>query len=80
MSARSHDPSDIPTYLRFMRAYETVYPVNFIVIIGDEQDIGVDLAMLLVREAAKCRVCLLKGGIDAARLELAHMLRKGSQN
>ena len=63
-----------------MRAYETVYPVNFIVIIGDEQDIGVELAMLLAREASKSRICLLKGGIDAARLDLAHMLRKGSQN
>ena len=51
-----------------MKAYEQAYPNNFIVIIGDEQDMGQELGMMLVRKL-KHRVCLLKGGIDAAKIE-----------
>lgn len=49
-------------------------------VIGDETDLGTELGMLLLREATKTRVCLLKGGIDAAKVECPQLLRKGSAN
>ena len=52
-----------------MKAYDSIYPRNFIVLIGDENDFGLELGMLIFKQALKSRVCLLKGGIDAARIE-----------
>ena len=61
-------------------AYHKVYPDNFIVLVGDEVDIGHELGIIFYREAIKSRVCILKGGIDAAKIECFHLLRKGSAN
>lgn len=45
------------------------YPHNFIVLIGDEVEIGAELGTFLLREAFKARICILKGGIDAVVVE-----------
>lgn len=37
------DQSTIKTYCKFMQAYQQLYTDNFIVLVGDESDMGVEL-------------------------------------
>jgi hypothetical protein len=72
--------SAITTYCKFIKAYQTAYPDNLIVLVGDQSDSSLQLGLLLLMEVSASRLCLLKGGIDAARLDCPTLLRKGSAN
>lgn len=43
------DKQHLTTYIKFIKAYHKVYPDNFIVLVGDEIDIGHDLGILFYR-------------------------------
>jgi len=72
--------ASIHTYLQFLLAYSRAKPKNLIVIIGDKEDLGntfgVNLLLTLVEPLP--RLCILKGGIDAIKVECPQVLRKGS--
>ena len=72
--------SAIKTYCKFIRAYQMTYPDNLIVLVGDQSDSALQLGLLLLMEVSASRLCLLKGGIDAAILDSPSQLRKGSAN
>ena len=71
-------PADLQTYTNFTRSYHAAYPDHLMVFLGDKKQSGTQIATYLIQEAAKTKVCLLKGGIDALKLEAPHLLRKGS--
>jgi len=76
------DLDKIQTYIDFLELYHDNYPDNFIVLVGDKEDLGSNFgtSMLLSSKQAIERICVLKGGIDAARVENPEFLRKGSSN
>ncbi len=52
-----------------MQAYRENYPDNVIVIVGNKHSYGDKYDQFVVDHANVSKVCLLKGGIDAYRLE-----------
>lgn len=72
--------SSITIYCKFIKAYQATYPDNLIVLVGDKSDSSLRLGLLLLMEVSAGKLCLLKGGIDAARLDCPTLLRKGSAN
>jgi hypothetical protein len=53
----------------FMQAYRENYPNNLIVILGNKFNYGDKYAQFAVDHGLVSKVCVLKGGIDAYRLE-----------
>jgi len=51
-----------------------------LVIIGDKEDCGNNFGidMIFAMAAPLTRLCILKGGIDAVKIENPEILRKGS--
>lgn len=52
-----------------MQAYRENYPNNLIVILGNKYNYGDKYAQFAVDHGLVSKVCVLKGGIDAYRLE-----------
>jgi len=63
-----------------MQAYRENYPNNLIVIIGNKFNMGDKYAQFAVEHGMVSKVCILKGGIDAYRLEYTQLLRKAKNN
>mmetsp|Transcript_35037 Transcript_35037/g.34057 ORF Transcript_35037/g.34057 Transcript_35037/m.34057 type:complete len:159 (+) Transcript_35037:631-1107(+) len=65
----------------FLQLYHENYPDNLIIIIGDHKNYGHEFAKQAITEYGSVgRVCIVKGGIDAFKLEFPHLLRKGQKN
>ena len=64
----------------FMQAYRENYPNNLIVILGNKFNYGDKYAQFAVDHGLVSKVCVLKGGIDAYRLEYPQLLRKAKSN
>jgi hypothetical protein len=43
------DMNSLKVYCRFIRAYQLLYPDNFIIIVGEESDIGLELGLTLLK-------------------------------
>jgi hypothetical protein len=65
-----------------LKHYQNHYPENYIVLIGDQNDTGTSIgtSFIEISEGAIGRICLLKGGIDAVKVEHPELLRKGSNS
>ena len=72
----------VQVYLDFLKAYQENYPDSFIVLIGDHEDkgnaFGVNIIMQSEQPNLIRNVCILKGGIDAVKVEHPELLRKRS--
>ena len=64
----------------FMQAYRENYPNSVIVIVGNKHSYGDKYAQFVVDHGLVSKVCILKGGIDAYRLEYPQLLRKAKNN
>lgn len=63
-------------YLDFFTEYNEFFPQTFIVIIGDQGNLGHQFVMDLIEKNQIKNLCLLKGGIDALKLDYIDRLRK----
>ena len=63
-----------------MQAYRENYPNSLIVIVGNKHNFGDKYAQFVVDHGLVSKVCILKGGIDAYRLEYPQLLRKAKSN
>jgi 3-mercaptopyruvate sulfurtransferase SseA len=63
-----------------MQAYRENYPNNLIVIVGNKHNWGDKYAQFVADHGLVTKVCVLKGGIDAYRLEYPQLLRKAKNN
>ena len=72
--------SKVEVYLQFLQSYSKLKPKNLLVIIGDKEDYGntFGMDMIFAMGVPLPRLCILKGGIDAVKIENHKMLRKGS--
>jgi len=70
----------VEVYLQFLQSYSKLKPKNLLVIIGDKEDCGNNFGMNMIFAMAipLTRLCILKGGIDAVKVENPKILRKGS--
>mmetsp|Transcript_15683 Transcript_15683/g.24060 ORF Transcript_15683/g.24060 Transcript_15683/m.24060 type:complete len:170 (+) Transcript_15683:3684-4193(+) len=64
----------------FLLAYRENYPENIIVVVGSRNNFGEKFAQFIVDHALISKVCILKGGIDAYRMDYPRLLRKASSN
>lgn len=67
-------------YSDFLSFYQENYNENFIILIGDKDQYGHEFALELIKTSNISKICILKGGIDALRLEYPNLLRRGQQN
>lgn len=63
-----------------MQAYRENFPNNIIVIVGNKFNLGDKYAQFAVDHGLVSKICILKGGIDAYRLEYPQLLRKSKNN
>ena len=72
----------VQVYLDFLKAYQENYPGSFIVLIGDREDKGNAFGANIIMQSEQPNpirnVCILKGGIDAVKVEHPELLRKRS--
>ena len=67
-------------YLDFLKAYQENYPGSFIVLVGDREEKGDVFGsnIIMQSETPIKNICILKGGIDAVKVEHPELLRKRS--
>ena len=70
----------VQVYLEFLKAYQENYPSSFIVLVGDREEKGDAFGsnVIMQSEAPIRNICVLKGGIDAVKVEHPELLRKRS--
>ncbi len=74
-----HTETHQDLYAEFLSLYHNNYPDNLIVLIGNREDIGHFWALTLAQSCTFGpigRLCVLRGGIDAAKVECPRLLRK----
>ena len=72
----------VQVYLDFLKAYQENFPESFIVLIGDREDKGNSFGVNVIMQSDSPnlirKICILKGGIDAVKVEHPELLRKRS--
>ncbi|TNV85028.1 hypothetical protein FGO68_gene2242 [Halteria grandinella] len=68
-------------HVEFIRCYRENYGDNVIVVVGDRETPGhTFIQELLALESSISKICMLRGGIDAIKMEGMQVLRKGQKN
>jgi len=75
MDPKSEESFEV--YCEFLQMYSEKSPENFIIFIGNKEDLGVGFALKLQAEGNVKKICIVKGGIDAMRVDFSDLLRKG---